>query len=127
MAVIEANFTRDAEFVRWAFKNRRKDPDVERFTYWMLHDLLPALDPFGLRGPPGEGGYVATLDQRRLISIVEAKYAVAKAKAIKRGAKWALHASVSKPTAEERAATRARLAEFRDALRKCFVAPESVS
>jgi hypothetical protein len=33
-------------------------PDARRFMRWLTHECLPALDPFGLRGPPGTGEYV---------------------------------------------------------------------
>jgi hypothetical protein len=26
-------------------------------TRWLCHEVMPALDPFGLRGPPGAGEY----------------------------------------------------------------------
>jgi hypothetical protein len=33
-------------------------PDARRFVRWLTHDLLPAIDPMGLRGLPGAGEYV---------------------------------------------------------------------
>ena len=32
-------------------------PDARQFMHWLTHECLPALDPFGLRGPPGAGEY----------------------------------------------------------------------
>lgn len=32
-------------------------PDARRFMRWLTHECLPAIDPFGLRGPPGAGEY----------------------------------------------------------------------
>lgn len=35
----------------------RYHPDARRFADWLCHELMPAIDPFGLRGPLGQGEY----------------------------------------------------------------------
>jgi hypothetical protein len=51
-------------------------PAARRFTRWLCHDLLPALDPLGRRGPPGAGDYEWPGEPGEFEAMVEAAVAV---------------------------------------------------
>ena len=68
--VVHATFTDDEEFLPWVFES--DDPDCKRFRRWLTHEVLPVVAPLTGRAPQT---YVATRQQRELISVVRAKFA----------------------------------------------------